>query len=81
MKKTGDLSVPLHLRNAPTKLMKDLDYGKNYKYAHNYENNFVIEEFLPEEVGNTKLYEPGYNTRENIFREALKNRWKDKYDY
>ncbi|MDG1039247.1 MAG: replication-associated recombination protein A [Polaribacter sp.] len=81
VKKTGDLSVPLHLRNAPTKLMKDLDYGKNYKYAHNYENNFVIEEFLPEEVGNTKLYEPGYNTRENIFREALKNRWKDKYDY
>ncbi|MDG1527735.1 MAG: replication-associated recombination protein A [Polaribacter sp.] len=81
VRKTGDLSVPLPLRNAPTKLMKDLDYGKNYKYAHNYENNFANQEFLPEEISNTKLYEPGNNTRENAFREALKNRWKDKYNY
>ncbi|MDG1953776.1 MAG: replication-associated recombination protein A [Polaribacter sp.] len=81
VRKTGDLSVPLPLRNAPTKLMKDLDYGKNYKYAHNYENSFANQEFLPEEISNTKLYEPGNNTRENAFREALKNRWKDKYNY
>jgi putative ATPase len=78
---TGDLSVPLHLRNAPTKLMKDLDYGKNYKYAHNFEQNFIDQEFLPKEISNTKLYEPGNNQRENNFREFLKKRWKDKYDY
>jgi putative ATPase len=81
VRKTGDLSVPLPLRNAPTKLMKDLDYGKNYKYAHNFENNFASQEFLPEEISNTKLYEPGNNPRENAFREVLKNRWKDKYKY
>ena len=81
VKETGDLSVPLHLRNAPTKLMKELDYGKNYKYSHNYENNFISQEFLPEEVKNTKLYEPGNNARENNFREILKKRWKDKYNY
>jgi putative ATPase len=81
VRKTGDLSVPLPLRNAPTKLMKDLDYGKNYKYSHNYENNFANQEFLPEEISNTKLYEPGNNLRENAFREVLKNRWKDKYNY
>jgi putative ATPase len=78
---TGDLSVPLHLRNAPTKLMKDLDYGKNYKYAHNFEQNFISQEFLPKEISNTKLYEPGNNQRENNFREFLKKRWKDKYNY
>ncbi len=78
---TGDLSVPLHLRNAPTKLMKDLDYGKNYKYAHSYDENFVAQEFLPEEISGTQLYEPGNNTRENTFRDLLKKRWKDKYDY
>jgi putative ATPase len=78
---TGDLSVPLHLRNAPTKLMKELDYGKNYKYAHNHENNFINLEFLPDEIKNTKLYEPGNNTREQGFRDFLKKRWKDKYDY
>jgi len=78
---TGDLSVPLHLRNAPTKLMKDLDYGKNYKYAHNFEQNFIDQEFLPDEISNTKLYEPGNNLRENNFREFLKKRWKTKYDY
>ena len=81
VKTTGDLSVPLHLRNAPTKLMKDLDYGKEYQYSHNYAGNFVHQEFLPDEIKNTKLYEPGNNARENQFRELLKNRWKDKYNY
>lgn len=81
VRNTGDLSVPLHLRNAPTKLMKDLDYGKDYKYSHNYQNNFVNHEFLPEEISNTKLYEPGNNQRENSFRTSLKQRWKDKYNY
>jgi putative ATPase len=81
VRKTGDLSVPLHLRNAPTKLMKDLDYGKNYKYAHSYDNNFVNQEFLPEDISKTKLYEPGNNSRENNFRDVLKSRWKDRYDY
>ena len=80
VQKTGDLSVPLHLRNAPTKLMKDLDYGKEYLYAHAYENNFIEQEFLPEEIKNTKLYEPGNHARENSFREFLKQRWK-KYGY
>ena len=78
---TGDLSVPLHLRNAPTKLMKDLDYGKNYKYAHSYDNNFSAQEYLPEEITNTTFYEPGNNTRENAFRESLKALWKEKYNY
>ncbi|AUC15733.1 AAA family ATPase [Tenacibaculum sp. SZ-18] len=81
VRNTGDLSVPLHLRNAPTKLMKDLDYGKDYKYSHNYQDNFVNQEFLPEEISNTKLYEPGNNQRENSFRTSLKQRWKDKYNY
>ncbi|MCL4133432.1 UNVERIFIED_CONTAM: hypothetical protein GTU68_021949 [Idotea baltica] len=81
VKQTGDLSVPLHLRNAPTKLMKDLDYGKNYQYAHNYEDNFIDQEFLPDQIRNTKLYEPGNNSRENNFREFLKKRWKNKYEY
>ena len=81
VRKTGDLSVPLSLRNAPTKLMKDLEYGKEYKYSHSYENNFMSQEFMPDEISNTKLYEPGNNARENTFRELLKNRWKDKYGY
>lgn len=80
VKQTGDLSVPLHLRNAPTKLMKELDYGKDYKYSHSYENNFVVQEFLPEEISATKIYEPGNNARENNFRDFLKKRWK-KYKY
>ncbi len=79
--KTGDLPVPLHLRNAPTKLMKNLDYGKDYKYAHNFENNFKEQEFLPEQISNTKLYEPGINARENEQRNYLKNLWKEKYGY
>ena len=81
VRETGDLSVPLSIRNAPTKLMKELGYGTDYKYAHNYENNFADHEFLPEEIKNTKLYEPGNNSRENAQREFLKNRWKDKYGY
>ncbi|PQJ69511.1 replication-associated recombination protein A [Polaribacter butkevichii] len=81
VQKTGDLSVPFHLRNAPTKLMKDLDYGKDYKYSHNYPNNFIEQEFLPDEISGTKLYDPGNNARENQFRELLKNRWKNNYDY
>ena len=81
VRKTGDLSVPLHLRNAPTKLMKNLDYGKDYQYAHDFSGNFVNQEFLPDEISNTKIYEPGSNQREQQFRELLKNRWKDKYEY
>jgi putative ATPase len=81
VRKTGDLSVPLSLRNAPSKLMKDLEYGKEYQYSHNYPNNFVAQEFLPKEISGTKLYEPGKNQRENQFREILKNRWKNRYDY
>ena len=81
LRETGDLSVPLHLRNAPTKLMKDLNYGKDYKYSHSYKNNFSIQEYLPDEITNTTFYEPGNNTRENAFRASLKTLWKDKYNY
>ncbi|WP_425077252.1 replication-associated recombination protein A [Psychroserpens sp. S379A] len=81
VKDTGDLSVPLSIRNAPTKLMKELGYGDNYKYAHGYDNNFVDHEFLPDEIKNTTLYNPGNNARENAQREFLKQRWKDKYKY
>ncbi|WP_445738246.1 replication-associated recombination protein A [Mariniflexile sp.] len=81
VQKTGDLSVPLEIRNAPTKLMKELGYGENYQYAHNYENNFANQEFMPEQVKNTKLYDPGNNARENAHRDFLKQRWKDKYGY
>lgn len=81
VKKTGNLSVPLAIRNAPTSLMKDLGYGKDYKYAHNHEGNFVTAEFLPEEIKNTTLYQPGNNQRENAQREFLKKRWKNKYNY
>jgi len=81
VKKTGNLPVPLHLRNAPTSLMKDLNYGKNYKYAHNYENNFVKQEYMPEELSGTKIYEPLKNPREEEMRKRLKKIWKDKYNY
>jgi putative ATPase len=81
VRETGDLSVPLSIRNAPTKLMKVLGYGDNYQYAHNYENNFVPHEFLPKEIQNTKLYNPGNNQREANQREFLKQRWKEKYGY
>ncbi|MEZ4971443.1 MAG: replication-associated recombination protein A [Flavobacteriaceae bacterium] len=80
VKQTGDLSVPLALRNAPTKLMKDLGYGENYKYAHNYENNFIAEEFMPKEIAKTSFYLPGNNQRENAIKDFLKKRWKDKYE-
>lgn len=79
VKQTGSLPVPLHLRNAPTKLMKDLNYGKDYGYAHSHAGNFVDQEFLPEEISGTKFYEPGNNSTENKIREELKKKWKDKY--
>jgi putative ATPase len=81
VRKTGNLPVPLHLRNAPTKLMKDLDYGKGYKYAHNFEGNFVEQGFMPDEIDGTKLYEPGQNQREFSIREFLKKLWGKKYGY
>ncbi|AJA67801.1 hypothetical protein HMPREF9714_03124 [Myroides odoratimimus CCUG 12901] len=81
VKQTGDLSVPIHLRNAPTKLMKELGYGKEYLYSHDYTNNFVEQEFLPDELEGTVLYEPGVNNRENSTREFLRNRWQFKYNY
>jgi len=76
---TGDLAVPLPLRNAPTELMKDLDYGKDYAYAHNYDGNFIDMEFMPEQLSGHKLYIPGDNPRENEMKSFLKSRWKDKY--
>ena len=81
VKKYGDLPVPLHIRNAPTKLMKNLDYGKNYEYSHSYENNFSPQEYLPKELEGKKFYEPGKNAREEELRKFLKNLWKDKYNY
>ena len=81
VKKSGQLPVPLHLRNAPTKLMKQLNYGKDYAYAHVYEDNFVELEFLPEKIAGTTFYDPGNNARENELRAFLKKRWKEKYAY
>ena len=80
VKNTGNLAVPLDIRNAPTKLMKDLGYGESYKYAHNYDLNFVAQEFLPEGIENTQFYKPGNNARENAQKDFLKQRWKDKYN-
>lgn len=80
VKNTGNLTVPLDIRNAPTKLMKDLGYGESYKYAHNYDLNFAPQEFLPEGIENTQFYKPGNNPRENAQQEFLKQRWKDKYN-
>ena len=77
----GDLPVPLHIRNAPTKLMKDMDYGKNYQYSHLGEGNFIEQEYLPKEIAGTKFYEPGNNARENELRKFLKEKWKEKYNY
>ncbi len=79
VKKTGNLPVPLHLRNAPTKLMKDLDYGKEYKYAHSYDGNFVEQDFLPEEIKDLKFYEPGNNATEKKIYDELKKKWTNKY--
>lgn len=81
VQKTGNLSVPLHIRNAPTKLMKEVGYGKNYMYSHNYEGNFAQQEYLPDDIKNTKFYEPGNNAKENSIRNFLKENWKDKYRY
>ena len=81
VKDTGSLQVPLHLRNAPTKLMKEMGYGSGYKYAHDFPNHFAIQEFLPDELYGSKFYEPGGNPKEENIRNFLKQRWKDKYDY
>lgn len=81
VKQTGDLPVPLSLRNAPTKLMKSLDYGKGYKYSHDFPENFAFQEFLPDEISGNKLYDPGSNPSENKLRESLRKKWKDKYGY
>lgn len=77
----GDLPVPLHIRNAPTKLMKELGYSKGYNYDHSNENNFAGQEFLPQEISNNKFYEPGINDRENEIRRFMKSLWKNKYNY
>ena len=81
VKQSGDLSVPFSIRNAPTKLMKELGYGDNYAYAHDYENAFVAHEFLPKEISGTTLYQPGNNAKENQLKTYLKSLWKDKYDF
>jgi len=81
VQKTGDLPVPLHIRNAPTGLMKKMDYGKGYKYAHDYPDNFIDQEFLPDNVAGTKLYDPGSNAAELRLREYLRHCWKEKYGY
>ena len=81
VRQTGDLPVPLHLRNAPTKLMKDLGYSDGYKYAHAYEGNFVEQEFMPAEIARTKLYDPQDNPRERELRKNLRDKWKEKYGY
>ena len=81
VQKTGNLPVPLHLRNAPTKLMKDIGYGKEYEYAHQHPGNFVELEFLPKAIQGNTFYEPGNNPRENEDRKRMKDRWKTKYHY
>jgi putative ATPase len=81
VKEHGDLPVPLHIRNAPTKLMKNLGYGKDYQYSHSYEGNFSDQEYLPNELSGTKFYDPAKNAREEELRKFLKNLWKDKYGY
>jgi putative ATPase len=79
--KTGNLPVPLHLRNAPTKLMKDLSYGKDYQYSHLGENNFLEQEYLPDQIKNTALFQPQKNAREQEIKKFLNERWKGKYGY
>lgn len=81
VRETGDLAVPLAIRNAPTKLMKDLNFGKDYQYAHNFENNFANMEFLPDQIAGLKFYEPGNNQREIELRNFLKKLWREKYEY
>ena len=81
VKQTGDLSVPIHLRNAPTKLMKELGYGKDYQYAHDYESNFAFQDYLPDQLQGETFYEPSDNPRENALRDYLKKLWGDRYGY
>ena len=81
VRQKGDLPVPLHIRNAPTGLMKGLGYGKNYKYAHSFEDNFTVQEFLPDAISGTPFYNPGKNPREEELRRFLQHRWKEKYGY
>ena len=81
VRKHGDLPVPLHIRNAPTRLMKNMDYGKDYKYSHSYDQNFADQEYLPDKLSGTTFYDPGRNAREDELRKYLKNLWKDKYNY
>jgi putative ATPase len=81
VRKTGDLPVPLHIRNAPTKLMKELGYGKTYKYAHNYQGNFARQEFLPEKISGMKMYQPQQNKKEHEILMRLRGWWNDRYDY
>jgi len=81
VRNAGDLPVPLHIRNAPTKLMKNMGYGKDYRYSHSYENNFAPQEYLPDAISGSAFYDPGKNAREEELRKYLKNLWKDKYGY
>ena len=81
VRQSGDLSVPLHIRNAPTRLMKNMGYNKGYKYAHDYEHNFAAQEFLPDILSGRKFYDPGNNAREDEMRKFLRDKWKDKYGY
>ncbi len=81
VKQYGDLPVPLHIRNAPTKLMKNMGYGKDYEYSHSYDKNFSPQEYLPKEIAGMKFFDPGKNVREEELRKFLKNLWKDKYGY
>ena len=81
VKQSGDLAVPLHLRNAPTNMMKQMDFGKDYKYAHDFAQNFTAQEFLPNTLEGTAIYEPQQNSREMEVRKFLKERWKHKYNY
>jgi len=81
VKESGDLAIPLQLRNAPTKLMKNLNYGKGYKYSHEGENNFIDQNFMPEELANSIIFDPGDNTREHEMRKRLKHLWKNRYNY
>ncbi|MBS7321517.1 MAG: replication-associated recombination protein A [Myroides sp.] len=81
VKQTGDLSIPIHLRNAPTKLMKELGYGEDYKYSHDYPGNFAYQEYLPDDLANTPFYEPGDNAKEKQTKDFLRMRWQGKYGY
>ena len=81
VKQTGDLSIPIHLRNAPTKLMTELGYGEDYKYSHDYPGNFAYQEYLPDDLINTPFYEPGENARERQTKDFLHQRWQGKYNY